>query len=414
LSKRTILVSTLIYGFAAFAQLIANEIFPLWVVTSVRDGGLASGPHNIGIAIMISGPIIIAMQIGVYPYLVERYGVLKIFRVGCSLFAIACILMPCVSLLPAHMASRAPGSDTAGSANGGGIDGGSDGTSGGGGIDTGSGSLGSNGGGVSASSSGVPSGVVNNAVSIGSDFTWFFVVAALSVIGTSAMWVFTSVFVFINNSCYSHERATVNGIGQTCASFGRFTGPYIGATLFAWSENNGFLWPFNYYLTWYVIALVSIGNSYLSRLLPRSIERRKREPREPRYALTMRGAASNDDNNGVGNEYDETNTIPLLSNNGMNNNSPRSSRRGSRDKSGRRSSRKDKVKGPTDMTIGLLNRDEARSTEGLPDDSPTTALIGVAGGTDNNGRTRAKKRDDDEKEAATSEDELNDAGKSPV
>jgi MFS family permease len=228
---------------------------------------------------MISGPIIIAMQVGVYPFLVEKYGVLRIFSVGCDLFALACFFIPAVSLIPGQEESK---------------------------------------------------------------LRWIFVVLGLSVIGTSAMWVFTSIFVLINNSCYSHERATVNGIGQTCASLGRFTGPYLGALTFAWSENNRLQWPFDYFFTWYLIGMISIGNSYLTKLLPRSIERRKREPREPRYAVTMMGTAGDET---PGNDYDESNTVPLLG-------SPTSSGRGGRKRRPRRRFRfpddsDDEVKDPT-------------------------------------------------------------------
>ena len=51
-------------------------------------------------------------------------------------------------------------------------------------------------------------------------FTFAVVVTALTLMGTATMFILISVFVLINNSCYSHERATVNGIGQTCAALG--------------------------------------------------------------------------------------------------------------------------------------------------------------------------------------------------
>ena len=57
-------------------------------------------------------------------------------------------------------------------------------------------------------------------------FTFALVVTALTLMGTATMFILISVFVLINNSCYSHERATVNGIGQTCAALGDHISSY--------------------------------------------------------------------------------------------------------------------------------------------------------------------------------------------
>ena len=45
--------------------------------------------------------------------------------------------------------------------------------------------------------------------------------------------------VFISNSSAPEERGKVNGLAQSIASFARMIGPYIGGSLFAWSEQNG-------------------------------------------------------------------------------------------------------------------------------------------------------------------------------
>lgn len=50
---------------------------------------------------------------------------------------------------------------------------------------------------------------------------------------------FTSVMVFVSNSCVGDERGRVNGVAQSTASFARMIGPYIGGMVFAWSEQNG-------------------------------------------------------------------------------------------------------------------------------------------------------------------------------
>lgn len=52
----------------------------------------------------------------------------------------------------------------------------------------------------------------------------------------------------------------------------------VGANLFAWSETSGNPWPLNYYFVWYIVAVAGLLSLQVSRGLPKTIERRKREP----------------------------------------------------------------------------------------------------------------------------------------
>ena len=222
MSKREIFFSCLLYGTTAFVQITTTEIFPLWVVTSKTDGGFGFDTSKIGLLTSITGPITIVLQLVLYPYLTEKYGVFYVYRLGCLMTAIAMILVPCISIF---------------------------------------------------NNFNVPW------------LVWVSTVCALTAISAFATFSLISVFVFINNSCYSHERGTVNGIGQTFAAFGRLLGPYFGSVSFAWSEINGYSWPLNYFFVWYIMGALSILNYGISRFLPRTLQRRKREPIEPRYAL---------------------------------------------------------------------------------------------------------------------------------
>jgi hypothetical protein len=177
LGRPEVLITTSLYGLNGFIQLAANEIFPLWVVTSPRDGGFGYNSYIIGIVTMATGPITIFMQLVIYPYLAERYGVLRVYRYGASLFAVGMFLIPSISAFP----------DASGD----------------------------------------------------SWVSFISVIAGLTIMSVSAMWTLITIFVLINNSCYSHQRGTVNGIAQTFASIGRLAGPYFGANIFAWSETNG-------------------------------------------------------------------------------------------------------------------------------------------------------------------------------
>lgn len=221
ISRREIFISTLLYGLIGFVQLSMNEVFPLWVVTSKSDGGFGFDSHSIGLISMISGPIGIAAQLLIYPSVVAKYGVLATFLISMFFYALILMIMPLTSTLN-HL---------------------------------------------------------NSTVVV-----WSAIVAVLSMMTIAIMWSMITVFVLINNSCYSHERAKVNGIGQSMASLGRLFGPYTGASLFAWSEVNGLGWPLNYYFAFYFLSFISIGIFFTAKLLPNSIQRRKREPKVPRYS----------------------------------------------------------------------------------------------------------------------------------
>ena len=143
LSRREILITTMLYGLNGFAQIIANEVFPLWVVTSAADGGFGYSSHHIGNAIMMSGPVTVACQVFAYPVLVRKYGILRVYRLGCLLYCITTVLMPAVSLL-----------------------------------------------------GGLGSKLVSDVA----------IIAALALLGVSGQMVLISVFVMINNSAYTADR----------------------------------------------------------------------------------------------------------------------------------------------------------------------------------------------------------------
>jgi hypothetical protein len=230
LTRRQILLSCFLYGLVGFYGVFMVEIFPLWVVTDIVDGGFAYESHDIGWAMTVSGPISIAGQLIFYPSLVEKHGLIKTYSWACQLFFVTSLLMPCASFL-----------------------------------------------------SGYP--VVARA----------YLTLGLAVMSTVQMWIFISIFTFINNSCYSHQRSTVNGIGQTFAALGRLSAPFIGSNLFAWSETNGLAWPLNFSLCWYVISGLALWSSSLVHNFPKSIQRRKREPKRARYASPNGGGGLNEE-----------------------------------------------------------------------------------------------------------------------
>lgn len=212
LSKKEIFVATALYGCCGFVQLGSSEVFPLWVVTPHSSGGFGFNSQKISLVIMISGAITVFSQLMIYSRIVAKVGLLNTYWLGCMMSATAMVVLPHVSLLGDNSKPD-------------------------------------------------------------SWFVWVCVVLGMAALSLSAMWTLTSVFVLINNSCYSHQRGTVNGIGQSFAAIGRLFGPYTCGVIFAWSEGNGLGWPLNHFLVFFFLAILSVFNARLTRMLPRSIER---------------------------------------------------------------------------------------------------------------------------------------------
>ena len=212
-TQREVLVTTILYGLNAYCQIILNEVFPLWVVTSKSDGGFDFNTQNIGTVILFSGPISIFAQLVLYPKITDNYGVLKVYKIAAYSFGVMIILLPMVSFISQYN---------------------------------------------------IPllSGVV----------IWF----SLSILTVTGQWILISLFVLINNSCYTNDRGVVNGIGQSFASFARFLGPSSGGNMFAWSENNNLPWPLNYHFVFILIGIMSILNAIISYTLPISIQKSKK------------------------------------------------------------------------------------------------------------------------------------------
>jgi MFS family permease len=221
---RMIITSLLLYGLLSLVHVIAVEILPLWLVISREKGGFGFSSSQIGLVITLTGPVNIFSQLFVYPFLVEKYGPLQVFRTGIKIYIVCSLLLPFCTL-----------------------------------------------------------GMLRDMGLLST----ILVIVGNSILTSVAGWCFICIFVFINNSCYSHQRGKVNGLGQSFASLGRLVGPICGSSMFAWTTTHNSHWPFNYAFTWYIIALSATFIWKLASRLPKKIAKRRREPRVPRYALSM-------------------------------------------------------------------------------------------------------------------------------
>ncbi|KAF9960603.1 hypothetical protein BGZ72_006503 [Mortierella alpina] len=78
-------------------------------------------------------------------------------------------------------------------------------------------------------------------------------------------------FSAITNSSPPHLLGTVNGIGQTSASFMRAFGPALGGILWAWSLSNKLNFPFNYFFVFFLMGTIAILGFIHSLSIPREL-----------------------------------------------------------------------------------------------------------------------------------------------
>ena len=103
--------------------------------------------------------------------------------------------------------------------------------------------------------------------------------------------IFNAILAIVNNCCVASVRGTVNGecghkyaiiliyvgIGQTFASFTRTIGPTFAGFMFAWSEEPGHRWPFNFHFVWDLLAIMTAFMFWRGANLPKYLDKKKIE-----------------------------------------------------------------------------------------------------------------------------------------
>lgn len=87
-------------GLFSLMQVAFIEIFPLWAITKVEDGGADFSAQNIGLASMIAGPVIILSMYLIYPRFAEAKGALSTLRSSLLIFLLCALLFPSAPYAP--------------------------------------------------------------------------------------------------------------------------------------------------------------------------------------------------------------------------------------------------------------------------------------------------------------------------
>lgn len=101
---------------------------------------------------------------------------------------------------------------------------------------------------------------------------WISAILLVSSIYANLSWTFGEINVLISNSAPSNSVGSVNGIATALAALARIIGPVFGTSIFAWSANLDWYYPFNFMLTFHIGAVLTGCCLALSYFIPKKID----------------------------------------------------------------------------------------------------------------------------------------------
>ncbi|KAF8979638.1 hypothetical protein BGZ46_005200 [Entomortierella lignicola] len=203
------------YAMLALHSIVFEEVYTLYVVTPLKSHGLGWNAIQLSTSLASMGIVQLSMQFIVYPRLERIFSAVRLFQFGQLLYMSIYILFPLIRTFAVDESDEETGGQ-------------------------------------------IPR--VRYIVLFGLVFKYF-----------GSVLSYTSVMVMINNSSPPHLLGTVNGIGQTSASFMRAFGPALGGVLWAWSLSNKLNFPFNYFFVFFLMATIAILGFIHSLSIPREI-----------------------------------------------------------------------------------------------------------------------------------------------
>ncbi|KAF9430338.1 hypothetical protein BGZ94_007340, partial [Podila epigama] len=170
------------YAMLALHSIVFEEVYTLYVVTPMASHGLGWNAIQLSTSLACMGLVQLFLQFVAYPRLERRFSAVMLFRWAQVMYACMYLTFP---LIREFLVDE------------------------------------------------------NEPVTGGQTATVRYTILALLVLKyTCSVSSYTSVMVMITNSSPPHLLGTVNGIGQTSASFMRAFGPALGGILWAWSLSN--------------------------------------------------------------------------------------------------------------------------------------------------------------------------------
>ncbi|CAG8649943.1 25221_t:CDS:2, partial [Dentiscutata erythropus] len=202
------------YAIISFHTIVFDEVYSIYAVTAISDGGLGFSSTELALTLSFAGLLHLNCQFLLYPYLRLKFDTLKMFRTAFLAYFPCYCMFPLISLFRRKL---------------------------------------------------IESEINSEMVTI---ITWSILLLTLMFRVILNVICFTTVFILINNSATSNVLGTLNGIGQTLASFARAFGPALGGFLWSWSLINNLGFPFNYSFVFILISFVAFIGHIQSSYIP--------------------------------------------------------------------------------------------------------------------------------------------------
>ncbi|KAG0271310.1 hypothetical protein BGZ95_000888 [Linnemannia exigua] len=207
------------YSMLALHSIVFEEVYTLYAVTPVASHGLGWNAIQLSTSLACMGIVQLGMQFVVYPMLERRFSAVWLFRGAQLLYCCVYISFPMIRAFAVDESDTETGGQLV---------------------------------------------RVRCLVLVGLVFKYL-----------CSVFSYTSVMVMITNSSPAHLLGTVNGIGQTSASFMRAFGPALGGIIWAWSLGNKLNFPFNYCFVFFLMATIAVLGFIHSFSIPTQLGRKK-------------------------------------------------------------------------------------------------------------------------------------------
>lgn len=187
------------------------QLWPLYLSTPVSDapiqlpfkfgGGLGLSTSHVGYAMAIQGFLGVMLQIFVFPRVQARLGTMTCYRFSLSIFPVAYLMIPYLSVLPSNTKDHASG-----------------------------------------------------------PIFWIALIALVLILVVGRTFALPSTVILLNNSAPNRQcLGTIHGLGSSLSSLSRVVGPISGAFLFGLGVDIGVVG-----LVWWILTCVAAGAAIFS------------------------------------------------------------------------------------------------------------------------------------------------------
>eukprot|EP00040_Diaphanoeca_grandis_P028849 m.167884 g.167884 ORF g.167884 m.167884 type:complete len:481 (-) comp31479_c0_seq5:584-2026(-) len=203
--------TVMIYVWLSIVAIGYDEMYNVWCATSIEYGGLGYTTDDIGVTHVIFGATHITAQFLVFHRLVERFGVMKLFRLSAWTTVVLYVSLPLVTFV------FDPADPEQGPA------------------------------------------------------IWLCVVMIGCVRQASNSSCFIINALFINNSVSRKQRGSFNGLAMTCSASMRALSPTVFGLIFSWSISRPHVFLLSYPLVFVMFAAMMAWLVHLVGRLPKSV-----------------------------------------------------------------------------------------------------------------------------------------------